>query len=119
MVCVAGPGTTTSVSSPAARGTSTCGASESSGPVETTTVASSVAVIRRLACAGKSPRSWIHSPSAGPGVGHHAVRSSPSTAAVIERAGSAPPKLVASAAELDAATRPPCSSTRVNGPADG
>ncbi len=55
------------------------------------------------ACSSNQPES--------PGAGHHAVEFSPSTAAVTERAGSAPPKEEASAADEDAVTRPSCSTT--------
>ena len=91
----------------------------STGAVDTVTSVSSVAVIVSRAWATKSPTSSIHSPSAGPGAGHHAVSSCLSTAAVTERAGSAPPKLLACAAEDEARTCPPCSTTRANGPVAG
>ena len=54
-----------------------------------------------------------------PGAGHQAVEFSSSTAAVRERAGFAPPKAEASAADEDAVTRPSCSTTWVSGPAEG
>ena len=54
-----------------------------------------------------------------PGAGHQAVEFSPSTAAVRERAGLAPPKASASAAEEEARTVPRCETTFVSGPAEG
>ena len=54
-----------------------------------------------------------------PGAGHQAVSSRPSKAAVSERDGFAPPKAVASAAELDAEAVPPDMSTPTRVPAEG
>ena len=66
----------------------------------------------------KEPRSSIH-PESSPGAGHQAVEFSPSTAAVADFLGWAPPKAVASAAEEETATEPPWVSTWVSGPAEG
>ncbi len=93
--------------------------SSTAAPLISTVVSSVAVTVSSGSVSGRSGTSSSHWPSAGPGVGHHAVSSSPSTAAVGERAGSAPPKLVASEAEELARTCPPIVSTRVSGPAEG
>ena len=61
----------------------------------------------------------IHCPSCVPGVGYQDVVRSPSTAADADLLDCTPPKLVASAAEEDTVTRPPCCATEVSGPTEG
>ena len=61
----------------------------------------------------------IHCPSCVPGVGYQDVVRSPSTAADADLLDCTPPKLVASAAEEDTVTRPPCCVTEVSGPTEG